>query len=152
MNNKFYIFIVVFTILIFNSYDSYAEINPYELYSVVGSDISPSGKLAKAFILGSDYTDLQREDILNEIKNEVVDWRLPVYEVKKDSEGEYIITTVGNSNVIGCIIHLSTFNPNQEKFVHSLKTGSYIPVRGFITGKTFMRNLILNPAVLLDPR
>lgn len=147
-----YVFLLIFSFILLNTSNVYAvrnrKTNPYELYSLYPSNLAPNGKLAKIFDTPSDYTDLQREDTLEEIKNTLISWTVPVYEVKRDGDDSYLILTMSNSNVVGCYIHLTIFDDKQKKFVHSLKTGSRIPFRGIITGKTFMRNLIINPAVL----
>ena len=149
-----YIFILISCITIFSNCESYAKRNrellPQEIYSLGASDISPTGKLAKIFQINSEYTDLQREDTLEEIKNHVIAWRLPVYEVKRDGDNSYIITTQGDSTLVSCIIYLTIFDDNQKKIVHSLKTGSPITIKGLLNGKTFMRSLVIKPAVLLN--
>lgn len=154
MNKQIYCFILLLSIVLFSDCESYAKRNremlPQEIYSLGASNISPNGKLAKIFQFNSDYTDLQREDTLEEIKNNVIAWRLPVYEVKRDGDNSYIIITEGNSNLVSCIIYLTIFNDNQKKLVHSLKTGSPITIKGLLTGKTFMRGLVIKPAVLLN--
>ena len=49
-------------------------------------NIDPAGELANAFKLNSDFTDLQRDNIEKEIKGKIVQWSLPVYEVRKVGE------------------------------------------------------------------
>lgn len=48
--------------------------------------ISPSGNLYEIYSLGSNYTDLQRENTTKELKDKIVQWTLPVFEVSKLSE------------------------------------------------------------------
>lgn len=44
------------------------------------------GELASAFVLNSKHTDVQRENLLKEIKGKVIIWDVKVYEVKKLAE------------------------------------------------------------------
>lgn len=126
------------------------EISGGKLYGLGESDISPRGKLAKILNIGSEYTELQREDLLNKIKDTVIAWRLPVYEIKRNnSNDDFIVFTMGDSDLVGCVIYLEVFNEKQRNYVHSLKTGSIIEIKGMITGETSFRNLIIKPAILI---
>ena len=58
-----------------------------DLVSAIPSALSPEGELDNMFSLGSSNTDLQRENKLKEITGQVVQWTLPVYEVKR--AGDY---------------------------------------------------------------
>lgn len=153
--NKIILFIpLFFLIYLFDSTIADAkrnrgELQPQKLYQLGSSDILPTGKLAKVFNLGSDYTDVQREDTLKAIKNNVVSWKLPVYEISRTGDDSYKIITQGGSNLVECIIYLTVFSDSEKSFVHSLKTGNLIPFKGLLTGETFMRSLVVRPAVLL---
>lgn len=142
------------SIFLFNS-ECYAKrnriIEPKTIYSLGCSDISPNGKIANILNLGSDYTDLQREDLLEEIKGNVVCWRINVYEIQRDKNNIYKIFSNPSQNSVGSIIYIdgNFLNDESKKILHSLKTGSYVDIKGILTGDTFMRSLIINPAVLL---
>ena len=43
--------------------------------------ISPSGELYQIYSLGSNYTDLQRDNMTKELKDKIVQWTLPVFVV-----------------------------------------------------------------------
>lgn len=149
-----YVITIISLILFYNSYCDAArnrqEISAAKLFDLSGEDISPRGKIAQILNPGSSYTDLQREDLLGQIKDHVVDWSLTVYEIKRNgSADDFIVYTMGDSDSIGCIVYLEVFNEKQRNYVHSLKTGSRINIRGIITGETSFRNLIIKPAILI---
>ena len=154
---KKYIILMIITIAvtIFNcspcdAVRNRGEVSGAKLFGLVGEDISPRGKIAQILNPGSSYTDLQREDLLDQIKGHVVDWSLTVYEIKRNgSADDFIVYTMGDSDSIGCVIYLEVFNEKQRNYVHSLKTGSIIDIRGIITGETSFRNLIIKPAILI---
>ena len=126
------------------------EISGAKLYGLGEANISPRGKLAKVLNLGSEYTELQREDMLNELKDTVIAWRLPVYEIKRNGgNDDFIIVTMGDSDLVGCVIYLEVFNDKQRNYVHSLKTGSPIEIKGMITGEMSFRHLVIKPAILI---
>lgn len=114
--------------------------------------ISPSGNLYEIYSLGSNYTDLQRENTTKELKDKIVQWTLPVFEVSKLSENKYKIqTSSGNlfgTKYVGTFIVVYTQNENEVNFIENLKTGSNITIKGIIND-TFMRNIDIEPAILI---
>jgi hypothetical protein len=145
-------------------------------------DVSPIS-LNYYFKLGGKGTDLQRENLEDSIKDEVVVWRLKVYEIHRSSDDTYRVTTstgvvddrtsvkqmthgfldigsiasggVGmyseryeNQN-IGTHIELTMRSPRDASYLGSLQTGSWITIRGKITGIT-LRRVTISPAVLED--
>lgn len=117
--------------------------------------ISPQGELAEIFTYGSDFTDLQRQLKFKEIQGKVVEWRLPVYEVKQSGDG-YTIQTSGQAKgdlfgpkYIGTFLRITPRNEDDRRFVERIKTGDYIKVKGVIEDVT-MRNLDIKPAIIVD--
>ena len=114
--------------------------------------ISPSGNLYEIYSLGSNYTDLQRENTTKELKDKIVQWTLPVFEVSKLSENKYKIqTSSGNlfgTKYVGTFTVVYTQNENEVNFIENLKTGSNITIKGIIND-TFMRNIDIEPAILI---
>ncbi len=108
-----------------------------------------AAELASLYALGSNATDLQRENRLKEIKGKLVQWTLPVYEVKKSDEHTYKIQTSSTTNTVGTYSSIIPKNPGDVSRISTLKTGDTVTVRGIIDGTGFMRNFQLNPAVLL---
>lgn len=111
--------------------------------------LNPGGELAAMFDLGSDYTDLQRENALKKIKGRIVQWRLPVYEVSANKDG-YKIQTSSHSfgqSVVGAFVYVTPRDDADRRFVESLKTGDPVHFKGRIDG-VFMRSLIIRPAML----
>lgn len=121
-----------------------ASLKNVELYH-----IDPTGKLHDMFIFGSDYTDLQREAMLKELKGKVVQWRLPVYEVSKAKNG-YKIQTSNSDNAVGCFVTVTPLTESETQKIFALKTGDFITIKGMITGKTFLRNFNIEPAIIIE--
>ena len=117
-----------------------------ELSNASYSSLSPYGTLANVFNIGSDFTDLQREETLKEIKGQIVQWTLPAYEVDRDGK-VYTITVLPGNNV-GCYIVISNPDSQQLSRLKSIKTGENITFKGYIKGIR-MRNIIISPAMLV---
>ncbi len=114
----------------------------------VPADIQPFGELASIFELGSDYTDVQRQNRLSDLKEKVVQWTLRVYEVAKDGERYQIQTDADGA--VGTVVYLTPRSPQERAAVEALKTGDSISFRGKIKG-VFLRNLVIQPAILWNP-
>lgn len=123
--------------------DKYAE-----LAATPPAPLAPTGELAAMFNLGSDNTDLQRENKLKEIKGKVVEWTLPVYEVEKDGD-DYKVQTEAD-NAVNTFIYISPRNDQDKAVIEALKTGSRVSIKGIIKDD-FMRSLVIKPAILFQP-
>jgi hypothetical protein len=113
--------------------------------------LKPDGELAEIFTYGSDHTDLQRQLKLKEILGKIVEWELPVYEVKQSGSGYVIQTSNGGffeKKLVGTFIHITPQDENDRGLVESLKTGSLVTFKGIIEDTT-MRNLDIKPAILV---
>lgn len=124
------------------------------LASAPASDLQPTGRLAQAFKLGSDNTDLQRENIEREITGQIVLWTLPVYEVSKRRDGYRIQTSGDNAIFFGepLVGVFATVYPRSERddwTIAQLKTGMSVTFKGQITG-TSVRYIEIDPAILVD--
>lgn len=119
-----------------------------ELENESPSDLVPQGELANMFNLGSDNTDLQRENKLKEITGKIVQWQLPVYEISK-SDDEYKVQTSGG-DVVGTFIYITTRNDQDKQIIEALKTGDTISFKGRIYD-TSVRYLEIKPAILFSP-
>ncbi|MBP7653485.1 zinc ribbon domain-containing protein [Candidatus Dependentiae bacterium] len=100
------------------------------------------------FKIMSDHTDIQRENLINELNNKKIKWIGTVYEVTKLENG-YIIQTSGDDDEkeAGSFI---TVDATKSKYIETLKTGDRIRAIGIFRGTT-ARNINLNPAYLLEP-
>ncbi len=116
--------------------------------------LSPTGDLAEMFTLFSENTDLQRQLKLKEILGKVVEWQLPVYEVRQEGNTYLIQTspTLKGDNLrekhVGVFIHITPQDESDRRFIENLKTGHLIKFKGVIEGAT-MRNLDIKPAILV---
>jgi hypothetical protein len=126
-------------------------------------DISPE-TLRPLFELGSEHTDLQRENAKKQIKNKIIEWNLQIYEISSTSkDGVYKIQTMtgvkdGNplfSNSdrknfnVGTFINLYARTETEKQFILSLKTSDWIKIKGVLTGESTFRNLEIDPAILV---
>ncbi len=149
----FIIFVILIVIgLIFDDTEKKSIEKVKNLISVEIYQIPPQGKLYELYSFGSNNTDLQRDNMEKELKGKIVQWILPVFEVKKLSENKYKIQTdSGNlfgTKYVGTFTVVYTQNENEIKFIENLKTGNLVTVKGEITG-TFMRNIEIEPAILI---
>ena len=87
-----------------------------------------------------------------ELKDKIVQWTLPVFEVSKLSENKYKIQTdsgtLFGTKYVGTFTVVYTQNENEVRFIENLKTGSNITIKGIISD-TFMRNIEIEPAILI---
>lgn len=132
-----------------NSADSTYNSATYKIDRNNISNLSPHDKnLISLFKVPSEYTDLQREDMLTKIKGKIVAWNLPVYEISQEQNNIYKVITQSSPNLVGTVIYLEANRPNEKDYLLGLKTGSNIDIIGVLTGETFLRNLIIRPAEL----
>jgi hypothetical protein len=113
------------------------------------SSLKAGGELAAMFSYNSDFTDLQREDKEKEIKGQIVEWTLPVFEVKRQDEAErkYKVQTTSRNNAVGAFVNVYARSDNEAKQIESLKTGDMFSFKGRITG-TFMRSVQIDDAIV----
>src|SRR5690349_3195596 len=109
------------------------------------SDIQPSA-LASLYAIGSDSTELQRDNKTAEIKGKVIDWTLGVYEVRKSGDNYRIQTSTGPQTP-GTFITLTARDQQEKTYIENLKTGSSIRIKGMINGVS-MRSVEIEPALL----
>ncbi|MDO8812388.1 MAG: TM2 domain-containing protein [Gallionella sp.] len=119
-----------------------------ELAAATPAQISPIGELAAMFNLMSENTDLQRENKFKEIKGKIVEWTLPVYEVKKD--GSVYEVQTDPEQTVGAFVYVTPRNDQDKVIIEGLKTGSRISFKGVISDVT-MRHLEIKPAILFQP-
>lgn len=109
-------------------------------------NISPKGKLADIYSLGSKYTDIQRDNMEKELKGKIVRWELPVYEVSKISDKKYKISTgTGNpfkESYVSTVIEISVKDSKEAEYIESLMTDNMINIQGKITGVSLRRIMI----------
>lgn len=125
------------------------------LFDTEPSNLQPDGNLYELFRYGGDYTDLQRENKMMEIKGTIVKWSLPVYEVRQN-DNEYIVTTsvaIGNwlfvKSVVGTEIHLLPRDNSEREYIERLKTGDKISFKGRIKGLSLPRAIEIDPAIIV---
>lgn len=119
-----------------------------ELAAATPAQLSPTGELAAMFNLMSENTDLQRKNKFKEIKGKIVEWTLPVYEVRQAGSG-YAIQTEADQTV-GAFVYVTARNDQDKAIIEGLKTGSRISFKGVIKDVT-MRHLEIKPAILFQP-
>lgn len=158
------ILIVIVALLVFvigkSSYQGYKREHPSanattaqsdefaELAAAAPAQLSPTGELSAMFNLMSENTDLQRKNKFKEIKGKIVEWTLPVYEVRQSGSG-YAIQTEADQ-AVGAFVYITARNDQDKAVVEGLKTGSHISFKGVISDVT-MRHLEIKPAILFQP-
>ena len=115
------------------------------------SDISPSGELYEIFKFNSQYTDVQRENRLAELKGKVVSWECTVHEVNKIGDRRYTVTPTSGDGRVDLILKVTARNEEEARYIESLMTGSPFAFIGMFNGEMFMRSLILDPVILAQP-
>jgi hypothetical protein len=124
-----------------------------QLGSLADSTLNPMTPeaVAEAFALGSESTDLQRERIQKELIGNVVEWRIPVYEIEL-AEGTYKVTsqpfpTQSNRSVqlLRAVVFISAQSDADEEFLQQTKTNDTISIRGTV------QNIILRTVVSISP-
>lgn len=117
------------------------------------SSYTIGGELASAFVLNSKNTDVQRENLLKEIKGKLIIWEVEVYEVKKIAERVYRIQTrdkgmFSDKKVVGTFIEITAKDTLEANFIERIKTDDIIRIKGILTGDSSARNLNIKPAIL----
>ena len=110
-------------------------------------DIAPE-ELRQLFVLGSEFTDVQRDNKEAEITGKTAEWEGKVYEVRKRDENEYRVQTTGDASAPPTFAVVITRSPAEVQYVEGLKTGDTIQFKGIIGGTT-MRHIDFDKAVLI---
>ena len=124
-----------------------AELEKIE--SAQPAKVSPTGELAELFSFGSENTDIQRDNMEKEIDGKIVQWSLPVFEVKKRDEKLYRVQTRSGSGNVGTFLTLQARSSDDVAYIENLKTGSIIRFKGRIDGVS-IRNIDIDPAILIS--
>lgn len=125
-----------------------------ELAAAQPSALQAEGELSEMFALGSKHTDLQRENKLNEIKGQVVQWTLPVYEVRRAGDGYKIQTQTKvrlgafGSELVGAFVMVTPRSDQDRQLIEALKTDDLVTFKGRIAGVS-LRHFEIKPAVLV---
>jgi len=152
-------FFIVFKIYItFFNDPSKKSTPPTSIFQSLGlrddvSEIKPYGELAAAFNLDSKYTNVQRENFLNKIKGKVIIWEVNVYEVARLPYNKYKIQTQSAlfCKNVSSFITLTAKDELQTKFIEEIKTDQIIRIKGVLTGRSTVRHLEIEPAILWYP-
>lgn len=122
-----------------------------ELVGAAPSALRPEGELSEMFSFGSKNTDLQRENKLKEITGQVVEWTLPVYEVKRSGAAYKVQTStkvgIFGDSLLGAFVYITPRSAEDQQVIESLKTGDVITFKGRIAGVS-LRSLDIKPAIL----
>jgi hypothetical protein len=121
-------------------------------------DVNPiqlEGEFSEIFMLGSDYTDLQREKTANKVVGTNVIWDLPVYEVSL-TDGVYKVVTqsglmTGDANrkLLNATVFIYPQNDDDRQTMDALKTNDTISFKGRVVDVRLRSLVIVNPAILV---
>lgn len=120
-----------------------------EIEKAQPSDLSAHRELVQIFGFISKRTDIQRENKEKEIKGKIVEWELPVYEVKKTSENVYRVQTSASPARVGTFVNLHARNDDEARKIEALTTGDYVKFKGQIEGVS-LRNIDIGYGVLMS--
>jgi len=121
-----------------------------ELETATPSSLQYEGELAEIFSIGSNYTDVQRQNKEKEIKGQVIEWEFVVYEVQKNN-GYYDITPkegLLSNKVSVSTVYLYPRSEEESQLIESWKEDTKFTARGYIND-VVLRNLIIAPARLV---
>lgn len=109
------------------------------------------------YVLGGSGTELQRATMTSKLQNAVVALRFKVYDISKEEEGRYRVTSQlidgSNPEAFGKFMVMAYLTPRNDQDIQTflkLQTGSEIAVRGRVEGIALRTTLVLNPAELAD--
>lgn len=119
-----------------------APINPIQL----------KGRLSDIFMLGSDYTNLQRDNMERDIVGQIVQWNLPVYEISPPTDGVYRIATQSESStpkLLAATVYITARNDRDRELLHSLKTNDIVSFKGRVSAIRLRLDVEVDPAILV---
>lgn len=125
-----------------------------ELANALPSTLSAEGEISDLFALGSKNTNLQRDNKIKEIKGQIVQWQLPVYEVSRSGDNYKVQTQTGlrvghfGQDLVGTFVYITPRNNAERRAIEALKTGDPILFKGRISGSS-LRSLEIKPAILI---
>ena len=125
------------------------------LSNATSSKLKPSGKLYEMFKAGSDYTDVQRENMEQSMIGQVIKWHLPVYEVHRIDGGYKIFTSNSNGNLfdmtryVNTEAHIYTESSSEKTYIENLKTNDMITIKGYISKVDFLRTIVIKPCIII---
>lgn len=117
------------------------------------ANIQPTGELAEMFNPLSDHTNIQRENKIAEITGQVVQWTLPVYEVRK-MDNYYRVQTIARTGgfnheaIVGAFINLYPRSDQDAAFIEGLKTEDTVTIKGRIKGSR-LRHIEIDDAYVI---
>jgi hypothetical protein len=111
-------------------------------------------QVSEVFALDSDFTDLQRDILRNELVGSVVEWHIPVYDVEF-ADGLYKITSqpipIKSKQAIQLLratVFVVPLRDNDHALMRKTKTNDMITVRGRVRDIVLRTVVVIEPAVL----
>jgi len=105
-------------------------------------------QIIDTFAIMGNGTDIQRNNLEEQLKGKIVRWPVKVYEVAKKDENVYRIQTT-DSNTPAAFIDLYARSESESRRIEQLSTGDVVIIKGRIVG-TFMRNIEIEKAIIAD--
>lgn len=128
------------------------------LSDVIKGPVNPiqlDGDLSDVFMLGSDFTDLQRENTAMKVIGTNVVWELPVYEVSQDKGVYKVITKSGlmtgdlNRKLLNATVFIYPQSDDDRMRMEALKTNDLIEFKGRVADIRLRSLVVVNPAILV---
>lgn len=120
-------------------------------------------ELSAAFSPMSTYTEAQRDTLRDEMKGQVVQWRVIVQEVSRQGEG-YALEVGADSlagqfgaiaslfvsyDAVDAQVKIYPQTDKEREFISSLKKLDNVTIKGKITGLSFTGKIKVSPAIVI---
>lgn len=108
-----------------------------------------SAELAEIFAVMSDSTKIQKENKEKEIKGEIVEWDLKIFNVTKRDD-YYRVQTLPSKNMPPTFVSLYPRNEGHKTIIEGVKGGDFLKIKGIISGTSVTGSIEISPAVLMQ--
>jgi hypothetical protein len=118
------------------------------LENTPASDLNPH-ELRK-LISNPNLTSYQRDNKDKELRGEVVDWVLTLYDIEKGEDNSYLITTLNMDDLdeVGAKFYITPRDTKERYYLEGLTRGQKIHIKGVIT-RVFISFVHIAPAIIL---
>lgn len=126
-----------------------------KLESTTTSSLSLHGELSDVFAPFSEYTELQRENMLSKVKGSIVQWDLPIYEIFPPENGVYKVTTPAGTfagdngkSLLMAVIFITPRDDADRAVMGALKTNDVMSFKGVLADVHLRTAVRITPAIL----
>jgi hypothetical protein len=136
--------------LILSSFTTFGgpDSRPVDSTEVKNAEVAstePPPELIDALSWTSGLTSIEKDRIKDGMRGKVVQWTMPVWDVKLDGDDNYVVQT-DSSLGIGAFCKVTRGDQSQA-FVKELKAGQLVTCKGTVSGYT-LGNVNISPSIL----